>query len=276
MSSPRLGHTQSDAPGSTKPIPVLFVSHGSPMAAVQDGPYGQALESFGRSVSPGAILVISAHWEESGSIRVNSAKKPQLIYDFGGFPRALYELKYDAPGSPSLARQAQAALREVGADARLESDRGWDHGLWVPLRLMFPEARIPAVEVSLPANSSPEHLLQIGKALAVFRRKGVLVLGSGGLVHNLYLFRAGSKDGALDAWAQDFEEWVRRAIQRSDLEALFSYRRLAPNADLAVPTPEHFAPLFVVLGAAHPYSKLVSIFDGFEYANMSMGCFALE
>ncbi len=257
-------------------MPVAFVSHGSPMVALERGPYADVLEKFGRSLNPAAILVISAHWEESLGVRILAAQRPKLIYDFAGFPAPLYQLKYDAPGSPALATAVEDALRESGLLANLDPQRGWDHGVWIPLRLMFPGARVPVVQISLPISSKPEQLFKVGGALAQFRKKNVLILGSGGVVHNLSLFRPDRKEGPVEGWASDFESWVKDAIRRQDFAALMNYSRQAPHAARAVPTPEHFAPLLVVLGAAQPYKKVESIFDGFQYGNISMHSFALR
>jgi 4,5-DOPA dioxygenase extradiol len=254
--------------------PAVFVSHGSPMTALDKGPYAEALAAFGKSVEPKAILVVSAHWQEPG-IRIASAERPGLIYDFGGFPRELYELKYAAPGSPELAAELGETLRSSGFEATADPERGWDHGVWAPLRLMFPEARIPVVQISLPMRWSPQELYRVGEALSGFRRKGVLTLGSGGIVHNLRLMNWAEKDAPVDAWAREFEHWVQDAVARHDLAALFGYAKLAPEAARAVPTPEHFIPLFPVLGAAGEYQKVVPIFEGVEYGNMSMYSFQL-
>lgn len=260
---------------TSQKLPAVFVSHGSPMTALDAGPYAQALATFGKSVAPEAILVISAHWQEAG-IRIASGAHPALIYDFGGFPRELYELKYSAPGSPDLAVEAEGALRAAGLEASLDQSRGWDHGVWVPLRLMFPEARIPVVQISLPMHWTPQQLYRVGAALGSFRKKGMLLLGSGGLVHNLRLLNWASKDAPVESWAQEFESWVRTAIERHDLESLCNYEKQAPHASRAVPTPEHFTPLFPVLGAAEGYANVTPIFDGIEHGNISMFTFALQ
>lgn len=252
----------------------VFVSHGSPMTALDQGPYAQALAAFGKTVAPSAILVISAHWQEPG-IRITSAKSPELIYDFGGFPRELHELTYPAPGSPELAAQVAAELRIVGMDAALDEKRGWDHGVWVPLRLLFPEARIPVVQISLPMGWSPRQLYRVGEALRGLQSQGVLILGSGGLVHNLRLMNWAEKNAATDSWAREFQEWVWQAASKHDLESLFNYQKLAPHVSRAVPTPEHFVPLFPVLGAGGDYKQAVPIFEGFEHGNMSMCSFQL-
>lgn len=257
-----------------RPLPAVFVSHGSPMTALETGPYAQALLAFGKSVVPSSIAVISAHWQEPG-IRIASGARPPLIYDFGGFPRELYELKYPAPGSPEMAAVAAKVLRDAGFDVTLDEDRGWDHGVWVPLRLMFPEARIPVTQISLPMQWSPQELYRVGQALNGLRGQRVLVLGSGGIVHNLRLLNWAGKDASPENWAQEFQDWVNQAIERHDLASLFQYEKLAPHAARAVPTPEHFAPLFPVLGAAGNYKQLVPIFEGIEHGNMSMNTFQL-
>ena len=244
------------------------------MTALEKGSYAEALAQFGRSVDPSAIVVISAHWQEPG-IRIAAASHPELIYDFGGFPQELYEIKYDAPGSPSLAVEAAAQLKVAGFEAKLDERRGWDHGVWVPLRLMFPEARIPIVEISLPMRWAPQELFKVGKVLGGLRSKGVLVMGSGGIVHNLRLMNWREKDAPVDIWAREFQEWVKERVERRDLETLFQYEKLAPHAARVVPTPEHFAPLFPVLGAAAESAKVVPIFEGIEHGNMSMFSFQL-
>lgn len=255
--------------------PAVFVSHGSPMTALDHGPYAHALAAFGRSVAPAAILVISAHWQERG-IRITSAARPELIYDFGGFPSELYELKYDAPGSPELAVKVASELTTAGFDAALDDRRGWDHGLWVPLRLMFPDASIPIVQISLPMGWPPQELVRVGEALRVFRTQGVLIVGSGGIVHNLRLVNWARKDAPPEAWAQEFQTWIQDKVERHDLPALFNYEAAAPHARRAVPTAEHFVPLFPVLGAAGDYTHSLPIFEGFEHGTISMYCAQLR
>jgi 4,5-DOPA dioxygenase extradiol len=256
-------------------MPVVFVSHGSPMTALDQGPYAKALAAFGMTVDPKAIVVISAHWQEPG-IRIASGSKPELIYDFGGFPQELYALRYNAPGSPELAAAVKVDLERAGMVVSLDEKRGWDHGVWVPLRLMFPDARIPVVAVSLPYGESPEKLYGVGKAIGALRMRGVLIMGSGGIVHNLRLMNWAQKDAVVDGWAVEFERWVLDTIEQGDLPKLFAFERLAPHAKKAVPTPEHFVPLFPVLGAAGEAVRLTPIFEGVEYGNMSMFSFELQ
>jgi 4,5-DOPA dioxygenase extradiol len=243
------------------------------MTALDKGAYAQALAAFGKSVQPRAIVIVSAHWLDHG-IRIASAPHTELIYDFGGFPRELNEIKYNAPGSPELAADVADELKGAGFEAALDPHRGWDHGVWVPLMLMFPEARIPVVAVSLPAQP-PKQLYELGQALSSLRIKGVLFFGSGGIVHNLRLMNWRDKDAPTDEWAREFQGWVKERVAQRDLTALFEYEKLAPHAARAVPTPEHFAPLFPVLGAAGKNATFKPIFEGIEHANMSMFTFQL-
>ena len=147
-------------------MPVVFVSHGSPMVAIETGPYQEALERFGREHRPGAMVVISAHWESGDTVRIASAAKHRLVYDFGGFPRELYELTYPAAGDPGLARRIDGMLRDADVPSALDAARGLDHGVWVPLRLMYPKADVPVVELSIPTTRSPAELLRIGELLS--------------------------------------------------------------------------------------------------------------
>jgi 4,5-DOPA dioxygenase extradiol len=255
--------------------PAVFISHGSPMAAIEHGAYQQALGAFGAKLKPTAILVISAHWDSAGSIRITSAETNSLIYDFGGFPSELYRLRYDAPGSPALAERVAAALRAQKFEVTLDPQRGLDHGAWVPLRLMFPKADIPVVELSIPTSFSPESLFELGRQLAPLRDEGVLLLGSGGIVHNLREVDFRNQHGAPVAWAAEFDRWFADALARRDDKQLFAYESAA-HSDLAVPTPEHFVPVFVVLGAAENSKALENIYEGFEYRTLSMRSFAVR
>jgi|SRR5687768_3812276 len=255
--------------------PSVFVAHGSPMLGIAAGEFGETLRRFAaRHPRPAAIVIVSAHWEAPAPIRVNAAPRPDLIYDFGGFPPALYELTYPAPGSPEFADEALALLAQAGVAALREERRGWDHGVWIPLRLLYPKADVPVVEVSLPLPREPETVLRMGAALAPLRRRGALILGSGGIVHNLRLARLDRENGPVDQWARDFDEWVRDRIERRDLRELARYRTRAPHADFAVPESEHFDPLLFAVGASHPGDDLEEIASGFQYANLSLASYA--
>ncbi len=260
---------------ATPVAPSVFVAHGSPMFGIAAGEYGETLRRFAtRFPRPAAIVVVSAHWEAPGAVRVSAVKKPDLIYDFGGFPPALYELTYLAPGSPWIAEEALTLLADAGIPAAREDERGWDHGVWIPLRLLYPEADVPVVEVSLPLPRDPGTVLRVGAALAPLRRQNVLLLGSGGIVHNLRLARLDRETGPVDDWARAFDAWVRERIEARDFAALARYRELAPDAELAVPETEHFDPLLFAAGATREDDRIEEIATGFQYANLSLSSYA--
>ncbi len=256
---------------ATSRMPVVYISHGSPMVAVETDDYTRALRRMGEELpKPKAIVVVSAHWESSAPVRVGSAERPALIYDFGGFPPELYQLKYPSPGDPSLAHDIVQSLKAAGIPAVGEDLRGLDHGVWVPLRHVYPGAEIPVVEVTLPSPRRPSDIVALGKALAPLRDRGVLLVGSGGVVHNLRRVQFGDKEAPIEAWAQSFDDWVRARLETLDTAAMTDYRRLAPEAASAVPTTEHFDPLFMVLGASGEGDRVRDVYEGFQYGNLSM------
>jgi 4,5-DOPA dioxygenase extradiol len=256
-------------------MPVAFVSHGSPMVAIETGSFQEALGRFGREQRPRALVVISAHWESGDTVRITSAAAHHLIYDFGGFPKELYELQYEAAGAPELARRIEGILRDADVLSALDAARGLDHGAWVPLRLLYPQAEVPIVELSIPGTRSPAELFRIGELLSPLRSEGVLILGSGGIVHNLRRLDWGHRDGLAEAWALDFDRWFAAKLEAGDIDGLFRYVQTAPSAALAVPTNEHFHPVFIVLGAAGKQGRIERIHEGFEYGTLSMRSFAV-
>lgn len=258
-----------------QPMPAVFVSHGSPMVALETGPFQQALSRFGERWRPNAILVVSAHWTTGDEIRVTSAPKHSTIHDFSGFPRLLYELRYDAPGSPELAARIAALLNDVGFAASLDARRGLDHGAWVPLRFLYPDASVPVVQVSLPFAVSPEELFRLGGLLASLRDEGMMILATGGIVHNLARLDFAHQNREPFDWAVAFDEWFSETAGAWGLAELFRYFETAPHAAYAVPTPEHFHPVFVAVGAATPGAKIESIFEGFQYGSLSMRSFTI-
>lgn len=251
--------------------PAVFFSHGAPTLAIEPGEYGRALEKFGATLvpRPRALVVFSGHFEEPLPARATAAARPPLIYDFGGFPDEMYRIRYPAPGDPELAAEIAGLLRAAGIPTALDSSRGWDHGLWVPLRMAFPDADVPIVEVSQPAGAPPAKLIEIGAALAPLRERGVVLAGSGGVVHNLRRVRFGGGE-TVDGWAKEFDDWVADRLEAMDVASLVDYRTKAPHAALAVPTAEHFNPLFVVLGALSPDERAETIYAGFQYGNISL------
>jgi len=248
-------------------LPSLFLAHGSPMLALDGEAWGQAVAAYGQRLpAVRAILVCSAHYEASGPFYLSSAAVPGVMHDFGGFPEALYALDYPAPGSPDLAQQVVALLQGAGLEAALDSKRPLDHGAWVPLRYLMPEARVPVVQLSLPRPRTPALLLKAGRALAPLRRQGVLILGSGGIVHNLRCLGGEGAAGA-QPWARDFQAWVDVRMAAGDGASLANWQT-APGALESVPTSEHLDPLFVALGAAEGPAQ--PLFKGWQLGSLSL------
>ena len=254
-----------------KTAPAMFVSHGSPMFAVEPGTLGPQLQRIGRALSPDvtAVLVVSAHWQSPG-VRVMATRAPETMHDFGGFPAVLYSLEYSPPGAPELAADVLDLLSAAGSAVDLDDARGLDHGAWVPLRYLFADADVPVLQVSLPTGIDAASALRLGQALAPLRGRGVLVVGSGSLTHNLYEYRQHVRD---PEYAQEFADWVRDAVSRHDVDALVDYRRRAPHAARAHPTEEHYLPLLVAVGASNADDRAELIAGGITYEVLSMDSF---
>lgn len=243
------------------------------MSALGGDEHAAALRVFGEKHKGGrGILVISAHWQVSRPLRVTAWDRMPLQYDFGGFPEELNRIIYPAPGNPILAARVAGVLNAGGQKTRLDTERGLDHGAWVPVRLAWPEAAIPVLELSMPFIE-PQELFQVGRALRPLRDDGVLIVGSGGIVHNLRRVHLKDKYAPVDDWAAEFDQWVAAQVADRKLENLLAYRSAGPHARLSVPTTEHFDPLFIVLGAAYPEERVEIIFEGFHYGNISMRSF---
>ena len=256
-------------------VPSLFLAHGSPMSVLDKALAGAIYKFTSRQHKLRAIVVVSAHWQVAGALRVTSNPKPSLIYDFAGFPGWLYEIAYPCPGDRAVAQMAAVMLERAGIEARLDPDRGLDHGAWVPLSLGFPEATVPVVQVSLPLPSTPAMMLAMGRALAPLRSEHILLLATGGIVHNLARLQADAESPFPEPWAAEFDGWVRDKVGALDVDALAAYPRLAPHAAAAVPTSEHFDPLLFTVGTALPGDVVYDIYDGFRYGTLSMRSFAL-
>lgn len=224
-------------------MPVLFVGHGNPMNTIESNDFHRSWQDLARQLSrPRAILSISAHWETSG-VLVTGSTNPDTIHDFYGFPQALFDVRYPAPGDPALARRVVALLSEHGA--RLDAERGLDHGVWGVLVPMYPQADIPVVQMSLDRNAPAALHYSMAKALAPLRDEGVLILASGNIIHNLALFRF--HDPKAPDWAIRFDEEVKRLLRARAHAALIAYDTLDPSARLAIPTPEHYLPLLYAI-----------------------------
>ncbi|NMY25540.1 dioxygenase [Pseudomonas sp. WS 5021] len=235
-------------------LPSLFISHGSPMLALQPGASGPALARLAATLPrPKAIVVMSAHWE-SRELLVSASPAPETWHDFGGFPRELFAVQYPAPGDPALAQQIVELLAADGLPARLDHQRPFDHGTWVPLSLMYPTADIPVVQVSLPSHMGPALQTRIGQALRSLREQGVLLIGSGSITHNLgeLDWRAGPE--SIEPWAREFRDWVVDKLDTQDEAALHDYRRQAPHAVRSHPSDEHLLPLYFARGAGGQFS----------------------
>lgn len=227
-------------------LPTLFVAHGAP-PLLDDAAWMAELASWARSLPrPKSILMLSAHWEER-PVTIGATSTVPLVYDFFGFARRYYEATYASPGAPELAGKVRGLLS--GRPLADEPGRGLDHGAWVPLLAMYPEADIPVLQVSLPSND-PRELFAMGQALRPLRDEGVLIVGSGFITHNLRTIHWGADAPPPPAWASEFDGWTADALMRRDVDALLDYPRKGPGASIALPTREHFSPLLVSLGAA--------------------------
>lgn len=236
-------------------LPALFVSHGAPLFAIDAGSSGPALTQWGGRLTarqpPRAVVLMSPHWIAPDAA-VMAAPRPTTWHDFGGFPPALYELQYPAPGDPALAHNIAEGLQQAGIASTLDAKRPFDHGAWVPLMHLLPQATVPLVQVALPQRAGPAEVFAIGRALRDLRDDGVLLMATGSMTHNLREFFGGMPAIAAPAkpYVTAFARWVEDTLTRQDREALFDYRRRAPEATRAHPEDDHFLPLFFALGAS--------------------------
>lgn len=255
--------------------PVLFLSHGSPMLALQDIPARTFLSGLGAQLErPDAIVVVSAHWETDAPT-VNAVAVNDTIHDFYGFPPALFALTYPAPGAPDLAARVADLLGGSGLRAGLDPARGLDHGAWVPLLLMWPEHDIPVVQLSIQSHLGPGHHVQLGKALNALRQENVLIIASGSFTHNLRAIQR-TDPGAEPEWVTRFSDWMNDAILASRTCDLVSYRRLAPFAAQAHPTDEHLLPLFVAVGAAGDGAHPTRIHQSTDLGTLRMDSYRFD
>jgi 4,5-DOPA dioxygenase extradiol len=226
-------------------MPVIFAAHGAPILLDDEGWMGELAAWAKAMPKPSSVLMISAHWEERPTT-LGATETVGLVYDFWGFPEKYYRTRYPAPGAPQLARRVRELLRGKGIPVADDPARGLDHGAYVPLVAMYPEADVPVLQVSMP-GLDPKELFELGRALAPLREEGVLIFGSGFLTHNMrYVFERGVPT---PAWAREFDEWVKGALERFDVDALLDFRARAPAAGMALPTWEHYAPVLVAAGA---------------------------
>jgi 4,5-DOPA dioxygenase extradiol len=257
-------------------LPILFLSHGSPMHAITPGDAGTAWAALGRTLPrPEAILMVSAHWTTSVPMLTGNPK-PETIHDFGGFPPALYALAYPAPGAPDVAARAVAALKHAGITAGVDGCRGLDHGAWVPLLHMYPAHDVPVVQLSVQPELGTAAHVELGRALAPLAGEGVLIVGSGHTTHNLRDWMTNARRHEPLRYAQAFADWTHARLVEHDTEALIDYRARAPEAARAHPSEEHFLPLHVAVGAAGPQARVERFVTGFEAGALALDSWALH
>ena len=241
-------------------MPVLFLGHGSPMNAIEENEFVTGFRNIGKEISkPNAILCISAHWETKGTF-VTAMEKPPTIHDFGGFPQALFDVQYPAPGSPALAKETKALVKrtEVGLDEKW----GLDHGAWSVIKHLYPNADVPVIQMSLDYSQSPQYHYELAKELSTLRKKGVLIIGSGNMVHNLRMMsweKLNADEYGFD-WALEAREKMKTYILNGDHKALINYKSQGKSFELAIPSPEHYLPLLYTLALKEENEKL-SLFN---------------
>jgi len=260
---------------SKKPLPTIFVSHGAPTLPLENIPARDFLVNLGQNFGDiEAVLCISAHWETSVPT-LNAVKKPETIHDFYGFPEELYRIKYPALGDSELAQETANLIEKAGLTCNIDENRGLDHGTWVPLMLMFPDANIPVFQLSIQHHLDPAKHLELGRAISNLRQSGVLVIGSGGAVHPLGYanLRIGAKT---DDWAIKFDQWLTGAVTNGDEDLIIEYRQLATYPERAHPYPDHYMPLAVAFGAAGKGAKGEVIHHSWYAGDLGMAAYMFE
>ena len=251
-------------------MPVVFVSHGAPDIALSTNATTQCWQALGKQLpTPKAILVLSAHWTTQQPI-ISNASQPETIYDFGGFPNALYQLTYPAQGAPELAQDIQALLQTQGINAQLEA-RGLDHGAWIPLLAMYPDATIPVLQLSIQPHLEVAWHIKLGQSLSYLREQGVLILGSGAVTHNFAWLKPHSSQAFTPA--QQFADWLGHTLVQRDTQSLYEYRNLAPYGQAAHPTDEHLLPLMAIYGASQADDQLTRYTPEYTYAALAMDAY---
>ena len=252
-------------------LPTLFISHGAPPLALRPGEIGDFWRQLAESLPrPSAVLAVSAHWMTDLPL-LGSAEKPETIHDYYGFPEEFYRIFYPAPGAPALAARAVALLQAAGIPAAADDQYGLDHGAWVPLKSFYPKADVKVAQLSVQPRRDARWHYRIGEALSALRDENVLILGTGGATHNLR--EIDPRGGPPPAWATAFDDWLGEALEAGRLDDLFDWPRRAPQALRAHPSPEHFLPLFVALGAAGKDAHAQRIHRGFSLGGLSMSAF---
>lgn len=251
-----------------------FISHGSPTLVFDDVPAHHFLRSLGTIIpKPDAILMVSAHWETSVPM-VNAVTLNKTIHDFGGFARELFEVQYRAKGSPEVAKLTAKLLEESGFSTVIDNVRGLDHGAWVPLKLMYPDADIPVLQLSVQSHLGPKHHFDLGRAIAPLRKKNIAIIASGSFTHNLREIAWGG--GEEETWSKEFSAWFDNALKAHAVDDLLNYRRLAPFAEKNHPSDEHLLPIFVALGAAGESYELERLHSSATFGSLRMDAYSFS
>jgi 4,5-DOPA dioxygenase extradiol len=249
-------------------MPAIFLGHGNPMNALLRNPYSEAWRVLGAALPrPRAIIAVSAHWYTADT-RVTLNAQPRTIHDFGGFPPELYRVQYPAPGEPGLARSVRALLDPI--DVKLDESWGLDHGSWSVLRHLYPQADVPVIQLSINETEPAEFHFALGEKLAPLREDGVLILGSGNLVHNLHAYAWGRHPQEPYDWALRFEAVAKQSMLERNYQRLIAYEQLGPDAMLSIPTPDHYLPLLYVLGSAQDDEAITFPVSGVDGGSISM------
>lgn len=271
MNVKELNKVVQESPATPK-MPMLFVGHGSPMNAIEENPFTKALSGIAATIDPApvAILVVSAHWLTNGTF-VNTTPNPEIIYDFGGFPDALFKVKYPVKGSPEMANSVSSQIKSIGGT----ESWGIDHGAWTILKHIYPKADIPVFQLSIDYNKPMSYHFDLAKQLAFMREKGVLIVGSGNIVHNLGLAfqKMNNNDKTPYSWANEFDAWIQSKIEEKNFQALVNYDKEFKNALLPVPTVDHYVPLLYVTALAGEKESISTIYEEVTYGAISMRTF---
>jgi 4,5-DOPA dioxygenase extradiol len=260
-------HNLTEPLESTEKMPVLFLGHGSPMNAIQENEFARGWRTVGQSLpKPDAILCVSAHWETKGTF-VTAMEKPKTIHDFGGFPQELFDVQYPAPGSPALAQQTRDTITKT--EVGLDQQWGLDHGCWSVVKHLYPQADVPVIQLSLDYTKAPQYHFELAKELAALRKKGVLIVGSGNMVHNLGVIDWRNPEGGFD-WAIEANTTMKELIAKGDYSQLIHYSSLGKAVQLSVPTPEHYLPLLYTLGLKEENDNLSFFNDKTVMGSISM------
>ena len=260
-------------PVQDRKMPALFIGHGSPMNGIEDNAFSQRWATMGKEIpTPRAVLVVSAHWLTRGTA-ITAMANPQTIHDFGGFPQALFDVQYPAPGHPKLAEETAALIKKT--KVHLDHDWGLDHGSWSVVKNMYPDANIPVLQLSIDYNKSAQYHYDLATELAALRKKGVLIIGSGNMVHNLRILDWNKPDGGYD-WADEMNQTFKRLISENNHQALINFQDLGKAAALSIPTPDHYLPLLYTLGVKDKHDALSFFNDKTTMGSISMTSVKLD